>query len=151
MMSGPIDRALARVKIVDLIDMENNYASSLSESVEKLRNVVVKETLEGIAQDSKKHAGFYHAILSLLIEVEPTVDEDDYNHLEEVIERHIKVEERMIEESKQLLSSLKDLGIKHLLKEIYDDEVKHHVLMKRLLEAVISRETIYVEDWWAAN
>lgn len=144
MMSDEID------KVADLIHMETNYASSLSESVEKLTNAVVKETLRGIAHDSIKHAGFFRAILSILRKVEPVVTEDDYDRLEEVIERHITVEERMVEESRQLLSSLKDRRIKHLLQEIYDDEVKHHTIMKRILEAVISRETIFEEDWWDA-
>jgi len=35
-----------------------------------------------------------------------------------------------------------------LLAEIREDEVRHHALMKRLLEAVIRRETIFEEDMW---
>lgn len=143
MMSGEIDT------VAVLIDMEKNYASSLSESVEKLRSVVVKETLKGIAHDSIKHASFFCAILNLMREEEPVLAADDYDRLEEIIEEHITVEERMVEESRQLLSSLKDLRIQFLLKDIYDDEVKHHALMKRVLEAVINREALE-EDWWDA-
>jgi rubrerythrin len=135
-------------KVAGLIDLEKKYASSLSESVENLRNVVVRETLKGIAHDSIKHASFFRAILSLIRDVEPVLAEDDYDRLEKVIEGHISVEERMLEESRRLLSSLKNLWIKHLLKEIYDDEVKHHALMTRLLEAVINREALFEDDWW---
>jgi rubrerythrin len=137
MVSEEIDKVSA------LIDIEKNHALNLLKSVEKLRNVVVRETLKGIAHDSNKHAGFFHAILSLIRDKDPAIAGEDYDRLEKIIERHIKVEELMMEESKKLLSSLEDLRIRHLLKEIYDDEVMHHALMKRILDAVISRETIF--------
>ena len=135
-------------KIESLVDMETNHASSLQESVEKLSNVTIKEILSGIAFDSKKHAGFYQAILNLLGKVEPAITEEDYVRLETVIRKHIDVEKQMMEESKQLLDSIKEPRIQHLLKEIYDDELRHHRFMKRILEAVVKRETIFDADWW---
>jgi len=81
-----------------LIEMEKRHASSLSGSVEDLRNIVIKEILMGIAYDSQKHAGFYQAILNLLGKVEPAITEKDYVRLEEVIRKHIDVEKQMIEE-----------------------------------------------------
>ena len=131
-----------------LIEMEKKHASSLSRSVEDLRNSGIQEILRGIAFDSQKHAGFYRAILNLLGKVEPAITEEDYMRLEEVIRKHVDVEEQMMEESKQLLYSIKEPRIQHLLKEIYDDEIRHHTLMKRILETVVKRETILDEDWW---
>jgi len=135
-------------KIESLIEMERNNASNLIASVEKLSNIVIKEILTGIALDSKKHSGLYKAILNLLIKIDPAITEKDYIHLEDVISTHIEVEKQMIDESKQLLSSIKDKRITHLLQEIYNDEIKHHALMKRILESVIKRETIFEADWW---
>jgi rubrerythrin len=137
-------------KIEDLSRIEQEHASNLSESVKELKNVVVQEILRGIAHDSRKHAGFYTSILSILKGESPAIGEEDYDRLEEVITEHIYMEERMMGEAKQLLDSLKDLRIRHLLTEIYDDEVKHHTLMKRILEAVVRREAIFEEDWWDA-
>ena len=131
-----------------MVRMEKKHASSLSTSVDGLRNIVVQEILRGIAHDSRKHAGFYTAILTLLKGESPAITEEDYNRLEEVIKKHIEVESRMMKEAKQLLDSEQDLRIKHLLTEVYGDEVKHHTLMKRLLDAVIKRETIFEEDIW---
>lgn len=135
-------------KVEDLIEMEKKHASSLSKNVKVIRNNVIKEIILGIAYDSQKHAGFYQAILNLLGEVEPAITEEDYVNLEDVIRKHIDVEKRMMEESKHLLYSIKDSRIRHLLKEIYDDENQHHTLMKRILEAVVKRETIFEADWW---
>jgi len=128
--------------------MEKKHASSLSGSVEELRNSWMQEILRGIAYDSQKHAGFYQAILNLLGKVESAITEEDYVRLEEVIRKHIDVEKQMMEESKQLLYSIKEPRIQHLLREIYDDELNHHALMKRILEAVVKRETIFDADWW---
>ncbi len=47
---------------------------------------------------------------------------------------------------KLLLETGKDVTIMHLLLEIYGDEVKHHRLMKHLLETVIKRETLFEKD-----
>jgi len=136
-------------EIESMIGMEEKHASSLSESVEGLRNVVVQEILRGIAHDSRKHAGFYTSILSLLKGENLAIAERDYIRLEEVLRKHIEVENRMMDEAKKLLDSEQDSRIMHLLTEIYEDEVKHHTLMKRLLEAVIRRETIFDEDVWS--
>jgi len=131
-----------------LIEMEKKHASSLSRTVEDLRNIGIQEILRGIAYDSQKHAGFYKAILKLGGKMESAITEEEYVRLEEVIRKHIDVEKQMMEESKQLLYSSKEPRIQHLLKEIYDDELKHHTFMKRILEAVVKRETIFDADWW---
>lgn len=137
-------------KIEGLTKMELKHASDLLESVKGVKNVVVKELIRGIAHDSRKHADFYTAIMSILKDESPAIGEEDYDRLEEVIKEHIDIEKLMIQEAKHLLNSLQDLRIRHLLTEIYDDEVKHHMIMKRILEAVVRREAIFEEEWWDA-
>jgi len=137
-------------KIEGLSKRELVHASNLSESVKGLKNVVVQEVLMGIAHDSRKHAGFYAAIQSILKSDSPAIGEEDYDRLEEVIKEHIDVENLMMQEAKKFLDSAQDLRIQHLLTEIYEDEVKHHKLMKRILETVVRREAIFEEDWWDA-
>lgn len=141
-----MSRAVERVK--SMIEVESRHASSLSESVEGLRNPVVQEVLRGIAHDSRKHAGFYMAILAVLRGESPALTEEDYNRIGEVIRRHIEAERRMIEEAKGILEAEEDPRIRHLMMEIYGDEVKHHTLMKRILDAVIRRETIFEREVW---
>lgn len=135
-------------KVNNLIIQEKKHASSLSTSVEGIKNVVVKEILRGIAQDSLKHAGFYSSIFSLLSKEAPVISEEDFESIEEVIKKHVEVETRMMTEAKNLLASEEDIRVQHLLKEIFEDEVKHHNLMKRLLDLVIKRETLFEQDVW---
>ncbi|MCP8305001.1 MAG: hypothetical protein H3Z50_06010 [archaeon] len=135
-------------KIESMVRMEESYASSLSSSVEGLGNVAVQEILRGIAHDSRKHAGLYTAILSLLKSESRALTDQEYDKLESVIKKHIKVESQMVQEVKKLLEGEWDSRIKHLMRDIYEDEVKHHALMKHLLEAVIRKEAILEEDVW---
>ena len=143
-MSNPVKT------LATLANMEQTHASSLSNSVSEVKNIVVQEILRGIAFDSHKHAGFYQAIISILQQSGAALGEDDYDRIAEVIRRHIEIEERMIGEAKTMLDRLTDKRIQHLLTEIYNDELKHHALMTRILEAVIRREAIFEEDWWDA-
>jgi len=136
--------------LANLASMEQTHASSLSNSAADVKNVIIQGILSGIAFDSHKHAAFYQAIQSLLQQSGAALNEDDYNQIAAVIQKHIEIEERMIGEAKTMLGSLKDKRIQHLLTEIYNDEVKHHALMTRILEAVIRREAIFEEDWWDA-
>jgi rubrerythrin len=136
--------------LANLANMEQTHASSLSNSATDVKNVIVQGILSGIAFDSHKHAKFYQAILSLLQQSGAALNEDDYNQIATAIQKHIETEERMISEAKTMLDSLPDKRIQHLLTEIYNDEVKHHALMTRILEAVIRREAIFEEDWWDA-
>jgi rubrerythrin len=135
-------------KIENMVRLEEAHATSLTESVASLNNIVVKEILRGIALDSKRHAGFFTATLSLLRGESQLIVESEYNRLEQVIKKHIEVESRMMLEVKNLLDAEKDSRVKHLLTEIFEDEVRHHAIMKRMLEAVIRRETIFEEDVW---
>jgi rubrerythrin len=135
-------------KMENMVEMEENHASSLSKSVEGLNNLIVKEILRSIAYDSQKHAGLYTAILSLLKKEGKALDDQEYDRIKSVIKKHIEVESRMVQEAKRLLETERDARIKHLMMMIYDDEVRHHNLMKNLLEAVIRKETILEEDVW---
>lgn len=131
----------------NMAKMEEEHASSLSESVSGLRNVVVQELLRSIAHDSRKHKGLYEAISNLSKEV-ALVTEEEYDRIENVIKEHIETEGRMLEEVKKLLDSEEDPRVKHLLVEIEKDEVKHHTLMRNLLDTVINKETLFEQDTW---
>jgi rubrerythrin len=136
-------------KMDSMKKMEEDYSVSLAASVQGLRNIAIRELLNSIASDSKKHAGFYAAISVLLKKESPLISEEEYEDLEDVIEKHIETESKMVQEVRQLLKAEKDSRVKQLLQEIYADEARHHALMKNLLDAVIKRETLFDEEVWA--
>ena len=134
-------------KFENMAKMEEEHASSLSKSVSDLRNVVVQELLRSIAHDSRKHKGLYEAISNLSEEV-ALITEEEYGRIENVVKEHVETEERMLEEVKKLLESEEDPRVKHLLLEIEKDEIKHHTLMRNLLDTVINKETLFEHDTW---
>jgi len=134
-------------KFENMAKMEEEHASSLSKSVSDLRNVVVQELLRSIAHDSRKHKGLYEAISNLSKEV-ALITEEEYGRIENVVKEHVETEERMLEEVKKLLESEEDPRVKHLLLEIEKDEIKHHTLMRNLLDTVINKETLFEHDTW---
>ena len=134
-------------RLENMSKMEEEHALSLSKSVSGLRNVVVQEILRSVAHDSRKHKGLYEVISNLSKEV-ALITEDEYNRIENVVKEHVETEERMLEEIKKLVESEEDPRVKHLLLEIEKDEVKHHTLMRNLLDTVINRETLFEQDTW---
>lgn len=134
-------------KIEDLILMEEMQSQKLSASVKNLDFVVVKEILNAVALDSKEHAGFYRAIKSLLTVEHPIIVEDEYMRMESIIRAHVDVEARMQQLAGELFSAVEDSRVKHLLKEILEDEIRHHKIMQNLLQSVVKR-SILEEDVW---
>jgi Xaa-Pro aminopeptidase len=135
-------------KIESMVQMEEDFASSMSTSVSGIKNVVVRELLRSLALDSQKHAGFYKAILVLLKGDSPPIDDDDYAEIEEAIKKHIELESDAVRDVRRLIRAEKDSRVKRLLSEIYADETRHHALLKNLLELVVRQEGILDEDSW---
>jgi ferritin-like protein len=135
-------------KMESMAKMEEDYSTDLSASIKGVTNVVIRELLKSVALDSQKHAGFYTGIASLLKGESKALTEDEYDTLEEALKKHIQTESKMIREVKQILRTEKDSRATTLLKEIYADETRHHALMRNLLVAVITKETIFDEDAW---
>jgi len=135
-------------RIETMAKMEEDYSADLSASIKGITNIVIRELLKSVSLDSQKHAGFYTGLASLLKGESKALTEDEYETLEEALKRHIETESKMLQEVKKLLKTEKDSRAKTLLREIYADEARHHALMRNLLVAVITKETIFEENAW---
>lgn len=114
-----------------------------------LKNVLVRELLGSIASDSRKHASFYKALLQFLSAPSTAMTEEEYETLEKVVKEHVRIEAEMVEFIKKLLSEGElDNRVEYLLRYILEDELRHHALLKGLLEAVVKREVITEDQWW---
>lgn len=131
-----------------MIQLEKEYAEKISSSGDRLRNIVVREIFKGISHDSRKHAGLFTAIVEILKGNRQAIFDEDYDQLGEIIKEHIEVESTMTKDLGDLLKGDLDNSVKHLLTEIQMDEVKHHRVMKRILESVVKKETISEKQYW---
>ena len=134
-------------KMEEMAEMEEEYAIAYDKNVMGLGNVAITELMMSVALDSRKHAGLYRAIATIL-KGSLAITYMEYEQLEESLRRHVEVEARMMEEAKALMDGEEDDRVKRLLEEIYADEVRHHRFLSTLLEAVVKRDLIFENDVW---
>ena len=58
------------------------------------------------------------------------------------------MEQQAIETYTELLKTIEDEKEKLVIKYILSDEVRHHVLLKRLHKMIVEKETLTEQDLW---
>lgn len=127
--------------------LEEAIVESVSKALETIKNPVVEAVLRGISYDSSKHADLYRSAVQI-IAVAPALTEDEFKHLEEVVEWHIKNEEKLMERLQEAISKTANDRVKFLLKSILTDEKRHHDLLNLVMDIIVKGETITDQDWW---
>ncbi len=123
------------------IIVEEKAVEIYTETGKMIDNAAVKLLFEEMAQDSAKHARMYKEVERILKE-QPYSFKDfhvdrwtDKLVAKRELEKHIKIEEEMIELLKEELKIVEQKTIKAILEHILEDEYRHH----RVLKEVISR------------
>lgn len=132
----------------EMVKREGEIVASLRESLGKISHPAVKGVLEGISLDSVKHARMYEAALKLLQGVKEEVGEEQLREQEELLRKHLRWEEELLGEIDSLLPEVRDEKVRMLLQAIREDEKRHHLLLKKVMELLVRRETITEEDLW---
>jgi hypothetical protein len=133
-----------------MIKSENCIVKSINDSVGAIENLAVRSALKGVSYDSMKHAEIYHSAMALLDVRRPAVDEGRFDAQRDLLSRHIKMEERLIQELERMMPRVEDEKVSFLLGVVLNDERRHHKMLKRLHEFLVRGETITEEDWWDA-
>jgi len=121
---------------INQINLEKEIVEAAEESIQNVKNKLVKELILSIALDSKKHAGMLNALLSITSSVQPFIEEEKLDELSENIEKHIKLEAKAIETYKDIIPELKNDQEKMIIQAILTDELRHHTLLKRILNSI---------------
>ncbi len=132
------------------IKLENRIVRSVSDALEKIENEAVTTALRGISLDSSKHAEMYRSAVSLLTSTAFPLNEEQLDLQRETVERHIAMEAAVIKELEKRLPRVENAKVGLLLKAILADEHRHHKLLRRLLEILVSGEAVTEGDWWDA-
>jgi rubrerythrin len=130
------------------IELEKKIVKKAEESVSGVRNELVQGLILSIALDSKKHANLINALISLNSSPQPFIEEEKYDEIVSNIEEHIKLEFQTIKTYEKLLEQLDDEDEKLLIQAIYQDELRHHSLLKKLLRTILKREALTQADIW---
>lgn len=132
------------------IKLENRIVRSVSDALEKIENEAVTTALRGISLDSSKHAEMYRSAVSLLTSTAFPLNEEQLDLQRETVERHIAMEAAVIKELEKRLPRVENEKVGLLLRAILADEHRHHKLLRRLLEILVSGEAVTEGDWWDA-
>lgn len=76
--------------------------------------------------------------------------EEELKTLKASIEKHLEVEAKMIQLTKEWGEKVEDPRLKMILWAIHEDEVKHHRLLEDIRDKIAKRETFTEDDFWDA-
>jgi len=130
------------------VKVENKIVDSLNKSLPEIDNPTVKGVLKGVSLDSVKHAEMYASAVRLMTTVSKAMTQENLDKQKDLVERHIQMEADLIKKISKILPTVKDNKVKLLLSAILEDEKRHHVLLKQILEILVKGETITEADWW---
>jgi hypothetical protein len=130
------------------IKIEQTIVDSVNKGISDMKNPVVKGVLKGISLDSTKHSDMYSSAISLLTSVSQALTEDNLEKQIELVEKHIQLEANIIKKLQDVVPSIQNEKVKLLLTTILSDELRHHALLKKVLNIVVRKETITDNDWW---
>jgi rubrerythrin len=129
------------------IKLEDEIVEKTRMEVGDLKNLVVASVLKGIAFDSAKHADLYKAAESI-VSAAPAMSETELDKISEAVNWHINAEEKLIGRLNESIKEIVDKKIRFLLESILADEKRHHQLLKKILDTIVSGETITEDEWW---
>ena len=129
------------------IDKEHEIVGSIGKILEEITNPAVKATLKGISLDSAKHAEMYMAAMEILRGTSKALTQKEMDRLKEDLERHIRLEEELIERIEGIMREVEDEKVKLILEAVLADEKRHHKLLREVQESIVKGETITDEEW----
>jgi len=125
---------------------EQNTAESLTASVNRTKNSIVRLFLNRLVLDSLKHADIIQALIDL--NTGAVVSDIDKYRMKKELSKHVLNEREMLSRVQAIIGKVEDERTKGLLRQIIEDEQKHHKILNELLRIIETIENIRDEDWW---
>ena len=125
--------------------LEKKTAEALGSTVQKTKNSIVKLFLDRLVLDSLKHADMLQALIDLNSGTLVTMV--DKEEMKESLETHVLQEKEMLRRLENILEKVEDPKAKSLLKQIAEDEKRHHRILDEVTKIVGWRGATD-EQWW---
>jgi hypothetical protein len=128
------------------VTVENEIVTSLEKAVVDMKNPAVKGVLKGVSLDSVKHAELYSAALTLLTSASTALNQGNLDEQRNLVKKHIEIEAKLIRNFKPRYqienekANFSECDTKR--------RVRHHAMLKMVLEIIVHGETITEADWW---
>ena len=130
------------------VTVENEIVSSIEKAIVDMKNPAVKGVLKGVSLDSVKHAELYSSAITLLTSASTALNQGNLDEQRELVKKHIEIEAKLIKILNQKIPEIENEKAAFLLKSILEDEIRHHAMLKMVLEIIVHGETITEADWW---
>ncbi len=130
------------------VSVEKEIVESLEKALVGMKNPAVKGVLKGVSLDSVKHAELYTSAITLLTNASTALTQADLDQQKALIQKHIDIEAKLIKVLKEKIPNIQNQKVVFLLKAILEDEIRHHAMLKMVLEIIVHGETITEDDWW---
>jgi len=144
----PIEKQEFKTMIEEQIENEKKAVRILQSSMKKTDNAVIQLMLNKLALDSTKHERMLRAILQLLRSSPEEQFSDEGAEFRSVIEEHVEIERKMLEDFERIVDKTEDNRIRFILQDIISDEKRHHAIMKRVHELICEGEKVQDQKWW---
>jgi len=129
----------------DQMALERKTAEVLSSTVQRTKNSVVRLFLDRLVLDSLKHADMLQALIDL--NAGTLVTMVDKEEMKDALERHVTQEKEMLNRLEQIIEKMEEPKAKSLLRQIAEDERRHHRILDEVTNIVSWRSTTD-EQWW---
>lgn len=132
------------------IEVEKKIVETAHKIVKGVKNPLVREMILAVALDSQKHETMLTALRDRLVGPSPGIDEQVSDEISEAIQEHIELEAKALNQYKDFLDNLccSDDKEKIVIKAIYEDELRHHELLRWIFKTIVQKETLIEEDIW---
>lgn len=140
-MAAPELEKLLRDQMV----LEKKTAEVLSSTVQRTKNSVLRLFLDRLVLDSLKHADMLQALIDL--NAGTLVTMVDKEEMKDTLDKHVAQEKEMLKRLEQIIEKVEEPKAKSLLKQIAEDERRHHRILDEVTKIVSWRSTTD-EQWW---
>ncbi len=130
------------------IDFEERIVENVKKTTSSLSNIFVKELLLSVGHDSTKHAQLLKALKSSMEGPTPFINESERDAIAKDIKDHIKLEAEAVKTYGELAKGDYSDQVKIIAALIFEDEIRHHKLLKQLHKTLIEPETMSDDMAW---
>ncbi len=115
--------------------IEDSSVASTGGIIEKTDNPLIRQVMEIIQADSRRHHHVQQMIIDTFERQSVTLTPEDLGEVWDLVEKHIELERKTVQFAEEALSALKGtkmVVVQYLIEYLLEDENKHNKILANL-------------------
>ena len=115
--------------------IEDSSVASTGGIIEKTDNPLIRQVMEIIQTDSRRHHHVQQMIIDTFERQSVTLTPEDLGEVWDLVEKHIELEHKTVQFAEEALSALKGtkmVVVQYLIEYLLEDENKHNKILANL-------------------